>query len=125
MTRHSMHKFTLAAFSGAAVLMLAAYATVPANAATGKFRATPEELRRHCWKIDKTFWLSKRRYGCGEVVVCTGGSCRGLPPPPPPPNYPPTTFLKKGDGGNGEGGARGGGGGGDGGGQSSSAGGPN
>jgi hypothetical protein len=128
MTKFSMHKISLAAFSGVAVFVLVASATAPADAAIGrsKFRATPEELRRHCWRIDETFWMSKRRYGCGEVVACAGGNCRKLPPPPPP-HYPPPLLTHKGDGGNGVGGARGVGSGGDeGGGQSSSAaGGPN
>ena len=69
MTKFSTPKLSLAALSGVAVLMLVASAAVPAAASTGssKFRATPEELRRHCWRIDETFWMSKRRYGCGEI----------------------------------------------------------
>lgn len=130
MTKFSMHKISLAAFSGVAVFVLVASATAPADAAIGrsKFRATPEELRRHCWRIDETFWMSKRRYGCGEVVTCADGNCRRSHRRPPP-NDPPPLIARKGDGGNGGGGARGTGGdkGGDrdGGQSSSAAGGPN
>ncbi len=72
-----MHKIPLAAFSGVAVLMLVASVTVPADAAvdSSKFRVAPEELRRHCWRIDETFWISKRRYGCGDIF-CAMGKCR-------------------------------------------------
>jgi hypothetical protein len=109
MTKFSMHKISLAAMSGVAVFMLVASAAAPADAAIGssKFRATPEELRRHCWRIDVTFWMSKRRYGCGEVVACVAGKClvKYAPPPPPPP--PPPLLTRKGDGGNGGGGSPG------------------
>ena len=76
MTKFSTPNLSLAALSGVAVLMLVASAAVPAAASIGssKFRATPEELRRHCWRIDETFWMSKRRYGCGEIS-CTNGQC--------------------------------------------------
>lgn len=133
MTKFSLHKVSLAAFGGVAALMVTLSVAVPADAATGrsKFRASPEELRRHCWRIDETFWKSKRRYGCGEVIGCSEGNCRQLVKTPPPPQYdPPTAFLKRhpgknGDGSGGNGGRNGGGGGEGGGGNSSSAGGPN
>ncbi|WP_119389544.1 hypothetical protein [Taklimakanibacter lacteus] len=106
MTKFPMPKISLAAFSGVAVLMLVASAATPADAAIGrsKFRATPEELRRHCWRIDETFWISKRRYGCGDIA-CTSGKCRILvvetpPPPPPPPSTVP--IPRRGDGSNGK-----------------------
>lgn len=105
MTKFSMPKISLAAFSGVAVLMLVASAATPADASIGrsKFRATPEELRRHCWRIDETFWISKRRYGCGDIA-CTSGKCRILvvetPPPPPPPSTVP--IPRRGDGSNGK-----------------------
>lgn len=133
MTKFSLHKVALAACGGAAALMITISMAAPADAATGrsKFRATPEELRRHCWRIDETFWTSKRRYGCGEVIGCTGGTCRqlGVTPPPPPTYEPPTVYLKRppdknGDSG-GKGGGRNSGGGGEGGGNSGAAGGPN
>lgn len=142
MTKHSLQKVSLAALGGAATLMILVSASVPANASTGssKFRASPEELRRHCWRIDETYWKTKRRYGCGEVGRCTEGACVKtkivkLPPPPPPPQ-PPTAQRepgKNGDGGNGgaraggngNGGKKGGGGSSNGGGSSSAAGGPN
>ncbi|MFZ5677814.1 MAG: hypothetical protein ACOZAM_33030 [Pseudomonadota bacterium] len=117
MTKFSLHGVSLAALGGMAALMVTISAAVPADAATGrsKFQASPEELRRHCWRIDETFWKSKRRYGCGEVVRCAEGSCVKIkivePPPPPTPQPPLLTFKrepgKNGDGGNG--GARDGG----------------
>jgi len=96
MTKFSTSKLSLAALSGVAVLMLVASAAVPAAASTGssKFRATPEELRRHCWRIDETFWMSKRRYGCGEIF-CRAGECRRRQVVYEQP------VLRKGDGGNG------------------------
>ena len=99
MTKFSTPKLSLAALSGVAVLMLVASAAVPAAASTGssKFRATPEELRRHCWRIDETFWMSKRRYGCGEIF-CRAGECRRRQVVYEQP------VLRKGDGGNGNGG---------------------
>lgn len=142
MTKFSLHKVALAACGGAAALMVTISMAVPADAAIGrsKFRATPEELRRHCWRIDETYWTSKRRYGCGEVIGCSDGKCvkiKIVEPPPPPTYDPPTVFFKRepgknGDGGNG--GARDGGGsnnrdggkkGGGGSSSSSAAGGPN
>ena len=134
MTKFSLHSVSLAAFGGVTALMITLSAAVPADAATGrsKFQASPEELRRHCWRIDETFWKSKRRYGCGEVVRCAEGMCVKIAEPPPPPTYdPPTVFFKRepgknGDGGNG--GARDGGNrdsGKKGGSSSSAAGGPN
>jgi hypothetical protein len=84
--------------------MLVASAAVPAAASIGssKFRATPEELRRHCWRIDETFWMSKRRYGCGEIL-CAAGQCRRrhVVYEQPPSSVP---IPRKGDGGNGNGG---------------------
>jgi hypothetical protein len=113
MTKFSLSKFSLAAFSGAAVLMVVASMATPANAALGgsKFRATPEELRRHCWRIDETFWMSKRRYGCGEIF-CAEGKCRTVfnPPQYRPPTYP-IPGANGGEGGGGQRGAGGGGGG--------------
>jgi len=122
-----MHKIALAAMSGVAVLMLVAAATAPADAAISrsKFRATPEELRRHCWRIDETFWTSKRRYGCGEVVTCAAGNCRIYTPPPPPAQLSSPKLTHKGDGGDGGGGSRGTGGDKGGGQSSGAAGGPN
>ena len=101
MTKFSIHKISLAAFSGVAVLMLVASVTAPANAAIGqsKFNATQEELRRHCWRIDETFWVSKRRYGCGEKIGCVSGRCVKVVRQPPP--RPQRLLVKKGDGGNG------------------------
>jgi uncharacterized membrane protein YgcG len=117
MTKFSLHKVALAACGGVAALMVTLSVAVPADAATGrsKFEASPEELRRHCWRIDETFWKSKRRYGCGDVVRCSDGSCVKIVvvEPPPPPTYdPPTVFFKRepgknGDGGGGPGGGRG------------------
>lgn len=126
MNKLSIHKISLAAFSGVAVLMVVASMSVQANASYGsnggsKFRATPEELRRHCWRIDETFWMSKRRYGCGDIF-CAAGKCRTTFKLPPPPTYPPPQLSH--NGGEGKGGARGAGGAG-GGEQSGSAGGPN
>jgi uncharacterized membrane protein YgcG len=137
MTKFSLHNVSLAAFGGVTALMVTLSVAVPAEAASGrsKFQASPEELRRHCWRIDETFWKSKRRYGCGEVVRCAEGNCAKIkiiePPPPPPP--PQVAFKrepgKNGDGGNGgardggtnrDGDKKGGGGS-----SSSSAGGPN
>ena len=105
MTKFSTPKLSLAALSGVAVLMLVASAAVPAAASIGssKFRATPEELRRHCWRIDETFWMSKRRYGCGEIL-CAAGKCRRrhvVVYEQPPSSVP---IPRKGDGGNGNGG---------------------
>jgi uncharacterized membrane protein YgcG len=122
-----LSKFSLAAFGGVTLLMLAA----PADAAINrsKFNASMDDVRRYCHRIDEDFWRTKRSYGCGEKITCTSGSCRAYipPPPPPPPTYPPP--QAKDGGGNGHGGKKGGGGndGGDGGqgGSSSSAGGPN
>lgn len=115
MTKFSLSKFALAAFSGAAVLMVVASVATPANAALGgsKFRATPEELRRHCWRIDETFWMSKRRYGCGDIF-CAAGKCRATfsPPQYQPPSTVPIPGTNGGDGGGGARGAGGGGGGG-------------
>jgi len=118
MTKFSLSKFSLAAFSGAAVFMLVASVVTPANAALGgsKFRATPEELRRHCWRIDETFWASKRRYGCGDIF-CAEGKCRLVLKEYQPPSTVP---IPRANGGEGGGGSRGTGGGG--GGQGSSAG---
>jgi len=95
MTKFSTPKLSFAAFGGIAVLMLVASA-MPAAASMGdtKFRATPEELRRHCWRIDETFWMSKRRYGCGEIF-CRAGECRRRQVVYEQP------VLRKGDGGNG------------------------
>lgn len=117
-------KVSLAAFGGVTVLMLA----VPADAAVGrsKFHASINELRRFCERIDEPFWRLKRNYGCGDEIVCSGGSCvREYSPP----RRQPLFSLRRGDGGNGGGGStRGGNEGGGGGGTSSgrgSAGGPN
>jgi uncharacterized membrane protein YgcG len=124
---NNLTKISLAAFSGIAVLMLAA----PADAAIkrSKFNASMDELRRYCHRIDEDFWRVKRTYGCGEKIGCTNGSCRVYtpPPPPPPPTYWPPRLLTRDGGNGGDGGKKGGGdNGGDGGGQgSSSAGGPN
>lgn len=126
-----LSKFSLAAFGGVTLLMLAA----PADAAISrsKFNASMDEVRRYCHRIDEDFWVTKRRYGCGDKIGCTSGACRvySPPPPPPPPNYPPPLAKARG-GDNGDGGKKGGGGndGGDGGnggqgGSSSAAGGPN
>ncbi|MGE0240486.1 MAG: hypothetical protein AB7F09_00470 [Parvibaculaceae bacterium] len=119
-------KVSLAALGGVTVLMLA----VPADAAVGrsKFHASVNELRRFCERIDEPFWRLKRNYGCGDEIVCSGGSCvREYSPPRRQP--PPLYSLRRGDGGNGGGGStRGGNEGGGGGGTSSgrgSAGGPN
>lgn len=140
MTKFSLHKVALAAFGGVAALMIVVATAAPADASTGssKFRASPEDLRRHCWRIDETFWKSKRRYGCGDVVRCAEGTCVKIstvklpPPPPPPPPQLKREPGKNGDGGGGNGGGRGnnnrdGGkkGGESGGGSSSAAGGPN
>jgi|GEM_PF-5634683 len=123
---NTLSKFSLAVFGGVSVLMLA----VPADAATNrvKFRASVDEIRRYCEKIDKDFWHTKRSYGCGKVG-CVSGNCtaelRKLPPPPPPP---PLYARESGGKGGGEGGnANAGGdrGGGNDSGSSSSAGGPN
>jgi hypothetical protein len=106
MTKFSLSKFSLAAFSGAAVLMVVASVATPANAALGgsKFRATPEELRRHCWRIDETFWASKRRYGCGDIF-CAEGKCRLVFDPPKYQRPTPVPGANGGEGGGG--GARG------------------
>ena len=142
MTKLSLQKISFAGFGGAAVLMIAVAMAAPADAATGraKFRATPEELRRHCWRIDETFWNAKRRYGCGEVVRCAEGACIKISkvkrPPPPEPQPPLLTVTREpgrnGDGGGGDNGGRGNNGGSNGGkkgggsgGSSSAAGGPN
>ena len=52
MTKFSTPKLSLVALSGIAVLVLVASTALPAAASTGssRFRATPEELRRHCWR---------------------------------------------------------------------------
>lgn len=134
MTKFPLHQVSLAALGGVTALMITISMAAPAEASTGrsKFRASPEDLRRHCWRIDETFWKSKRRYGCGDVVRCAEGMCvkiAEVPPPPPPP--PPQ--LKRELGKNGDGGGGGGGRGNDnrdsgkkgGGGSSSAAGGPN
>lgn len=137
MTKFSLNKVALAAFGGAAALTIVVLAATPADASTGgsKFRASPEDLRRHCWRIDETFWKSKRRYGCGDVVRCAEGTCVRIstmkpPPPPPPPPQLTREPGKNGDGGGGNGGGRGnnnrdGGKKGGEGGSSSAAGGPN
>lgn len=121
-------KFSLAAFGGVTLLMLAA----PADAAISrsKFNASMDEVRRYCHRIDEDFWVTKRRYGCGDKIGCADGACRvySPPPPPPPPTYPPPLAKAHDGGGNGNGGKDSGGGneGGDGGqGGSSAAGGPN
>lgn len=128
MTKFSLQSVSLAAFGGVTALMVTLSVAVPADAATGrsKFQASPEELRRHCWRIDETFWKSKRRYGCGEVVRCGDGICTRIKLEEPPTYDPPTAFFKREPGKNGDGGGRGNDNG-DGGkrGGSSSAGGPN
>ncbi|WP_119269874.1 hypothetical protein [Taklimakanibacter deserti] len=130
---NKLSKFSLAVFGGVSVLMLA----VPADAATGrvKFRASVDEIRRYCERLDEDFWRTERTYGCGNKVGCYGGKCTAKfrsPPPPPPP--PPPLFARdgSGNGGGGQGGQTAGGGRGDGnsngnsnGRGSSSAGGPN
>jgi uncharacterized membrane protein YgcG len=112
MTKFSLHSVSLAAFGGVTALMITLSAAVPADAATGrsKFQASPEELRRHCWRIDETFWKSKRRYGCGEVVRCAEGSCVKIKIQQPPTYPPPQIAFKREPGKNGDG-ANGGGGG--------------
>lgn len=126
MTKFSLHSVSLAAFGGVAALMVTLSVAVPADAAIGrsKFQASPEELRRHCWRIDETFWKNKRRYGCGEVVRCTEGSCMRIKE-----WRPPTALYKREPGKNGDGGGGGNGNnnrdGGRKGGSSSAAGGPN
>lgn len=115
MTKFSLHKVSLAACGGVAALMVTLSVAVPADAATGrsKFQASPEDLRRHCWRIDETFWKSKRRYGCGDVVRCSDGSCVRIVIVEPPQTYdPPRIFFKRepgknGDDGGGPGGGRG------------------
>lgn len=109
MTKFSLHKVSLAAFGGVAALMVTLTVAVPADAATGrsKFQASPEELRRHCWRIDETFWKSKRRYGCGDVVRCVEGTCmkvKVVELPPPPTYDPPRIYFKREPGKNGDGG---------------------
>lgn len=125
---NTLSKLSLAALGGLTVLMVAG----SADAATGryKFRASIDEVRRYCERIDEDFWRSKRNYGCGEKIGCVSGSCRAFtpPPPPPPPTYqPPTAFFKKGGGNGPDGGKKAGGGdnGGGGKGGSGAAGGPN
>jgi hypothetical protein len=125
---NKLSKFSLAVFGGVSVLMLA----VPADAATGrvKFRASVDEIRRYCERLDEDFWRTKRTYGCGNKVGCYGGNCTAdapkRPPPPPPPLFARDSGGKRGGD---TGGVNGGdGGGGDGNGSSrgsSSAGGPN
>lgn len=135
MTKFPLHQVSLAALGGVAALMITISMAAPAEASTGrsKFRASPEDLRRHCWRIDETFWKSKRRYGCGDVVRCAEGMCVKIAEVPPPPPPPPLPQLKRELGKNGDGGGGGGGRGNDnrdsgkkgGGGSSSAAGGPN
>jgi hypothetical protein len=72
MTRLS--KFSLAALGGVTVFMLAG----SADAATGssKFRASLDELRRYCERLDEPFWQLKRSYGCGDKVECASAHCQ-------------------------------------------------
>jgi hypothetical protein len=69
-----LSKFSLAALGGVTVFMLAG----SADAAIGssKFRASLDELRRYCERLDEPFWQLKRRYGCGDQVECASGHCQ-------------------------------------------------
>lgn len=71
MTRFS--KFSLAALGGATVIML----TSSADAMTvSRFRASIDEVRLYCERIDESFWKKRNLYGCGEKLACGDGSCR-------------------------------------------------
>lgn len=99
-------KFSLAALGGVGMLMLA----MPADAAVGrsKFRASVDEVRRYCERLDESFWKKKTWYGCGDKVGCKNGSCVIVrSPPPPPPVYDPPRLYSEGGKGGKNGGDRG------------------
>jgi hypothetical protein len=116
-----LSKFSLAVFGGASMLMLA----MPADAATSrvKFRASFDEIRRYCDRIDVDFWWTKRTYGCGGIGCASGDCVATVPKKPPPPKYPPPLYAQDrgGKGGGDQGGPSAGGGGGNGGGNGSSS----
>ncbi|MGE3874743.1 MAG: hypothetical protein AB7F74_17470 [Parvibaculaceae bacterium] len=120
---NTLSKFSLVVLGGAGMLMLSA----PADAATGrvKFRASFDEIRRYCDRIDVDFWWTKRTYGCGKIGCANGNCVVTAPKRPPPPQYPPPLYAQDRGGKNGgdKGGpsAGGGGGGGNGGGNGSSS----
>lgn len=100
-----LSKLSLAALGGVTVLMLA----VPADAAIGrsKFRASVDEIRRYCERLDESFWKKRHWYGCGDKLGCRDGSCvivKKLPPPPPPTYQPPRFYSLGGKGGQKDGG---------------------
>lgn len=86
--------FSLAVFGGVSVFMLA----VPADAATDrvKFRASVDEIRRYCERLDEDFWYTKRTYGCGSKIGCVSGNCAVREPPPRRRHQPPVFVLEEG-----------------------------
>jgi hypothetical protein len=106
MTRFS--KFSLAALGGATVFTLAS----PADALTvSRFRASIDEVRSYCERIDESFWKKRKLYGCGDQLGCNDGNCKMIKEEPPPRRRPPLTTVQRRDlGGKGNGGDNGAGG---------------
>jgi hypothetical protein len=99
-------KFSLAALGGATVILLTSSADA---AVVSRFRASIDEIRHYCERIDESFWKKRNLYGCGDKLGCKDGNCK-MVKEEPPPRRPPPTVQRRDRGGKGNGGDNGAGG---------------